>query len=1292
MPSFLSKVFGRKKDDTKTDAQPQPRPSSDASLLEGKFEAVPKVSSPATPHFEVSPDSPKEKDRDAFGLFKSKSNRTPTEQPAAHGRALDWHLSLNLPGPKEESTRALGVVFEADPDAQILLPESVIAERRLSPLEAFLLVQACSQKISAHGLETLGIMVPHWYSASPTVQRKLISLFIQSLALRSPITTLSPTASSPVSAFESEISTTRSPHDVAAVLRWGLRHLQLDGLSFGKDEQWYGQFRDAEKASEYPARAYTEKLAPLLGSAHFHLLTATLEIISSLAAHAEANSISGSKLSKMFGLWLLATPRVTEGEDCLGFYAQWEKWGRVLEHLFLARIRDEAADHRMPTRLMELVKHYPYAKSASSDADPAFLPSPRFSTRRYDALFVRIETEVPSTESLSALKNHPLRLIADALKASTKPPSTADVTPNGHSSSEMDLWESLKKHVSVADADSESYSGLSSLFADETIRFLSLIPTSSDAETKASEPTPFTLFIPASKVGRRRSMSLGDPDVALAAVANAHAKAASASTSDSRVPDTNSEGPFALDWGQFSTSGFFAETSGSKLASTLLDNKDVEVTIPRKLSARRKLPPALIPLPSSRGKSLDLPPPQELEKEIKQGKSRATKFEIIQLDEAFIDFWSDALLDPISGDWPGFVVCKIKSSVPAVNAADSKRIGWLIIEQRFVTPRIPAQSVVTTPEKEVPAARPRPTSPKPSFASDSKSTKKKRFSFFTSLSSSSMSSTSTTKTDGTKGKKKAGKGPKVGEMGEILREEEEPNASVSGKRGVSSAEVAAVATGAVAAGAAAAVATAAADTPKAEEPTAPTLVEDAVNTQVPPTPPTAVESSPVPDVTPSLVEDVADAQVAQPTAAAPVQPEVLAREPAPPPAPAVEEPVSAAEPKADVIAREPTPPPVAVAEADHTPRVVEAVPEPHIDARQPAPSPAVAEQEPEVIAREPTPTPDAVAELDTAPPVEEEPPIEAEPEPEVTRETTLPPLVAEPEAAPLVAETAPSDVASRPEVTPEPAEIAREPTPVEESLVAAEPDVIHREPTPPPIVPAEPEPAQPEPEVEEPVVEAAPASEVEEPIETAPEPVEEAIVEPEHEHEGVVETVPEPEMVTREPSPPPAVEDPIAEPAPEPVVDAAPEPEAEESIVEAEPEPEVEEPVVAGPEVEEAIAEVEPESEVEEPAVETTTEAEGPIVDPEAEVGEATVEAELEPEIETAPEPEVAAREPSPPPAPAVEDPIVEAEPEPEVEELEVKTPPEPEVAAREPSPPPAPAVEDPIVEAEPEPEVEELE
>jgi hypothetical protein len=166
MPSFLSKVFGRKKDESKAEAHPVNRPSSDASLLEGKFEAVPQVTSPTAPRFEVPPDvqNEKEKEKEGFGLFKSKSIRTPPDHSVAHGKQLDYHLSLNLPGPKEESTRALGVVFEADPDAQILLPESVIAERRLSPLEAFLLVQTCSQAINARGPSYLRYPLLHMIS------------------------------------------------------------------------------------------------------------------------------------------------------------------------------------------------------------------------------------------------------------------------------------------------------------------------------------------------------------------------------------------------------------------------------------------------------------------------------------------------------------------------------------------------------------------------------------------------------------------------------------------------------------------------------------------------------------------------------------------------------------------------------------------------------------------------------------------------------------------------------------------------------------------------------------------------------------------------------------------------------------------------------------------------------------------------------------------------------------------------------------------------------------------------
>lgn len=188
-------------------------------------------------------------------------------------------------------------------------------------------------------------LLDSWYSASPAIQRKLISLYILSLAPKSPQTTLTPTSDPPTSAFDYELRYTRSPHDIASVLRWGLRHLKLDTDSFGKTDgssdelRWYKIFRETEHAASYPPNAFSNTLATQLPEAHLKLLISTLDIISSLASHAEANGISGSKLSKFVGLWLLSTHRSEESDDWSTFYARWERAGRVLEHVFLCWIR-----------------------------------------------------------------------------------------------------------------------------------------------------------------------------------------------------------------------------------------------------------------------------------------------------------------------------------------------------------------------------------------------------------------------------------------------------------------------------------------------------------------------------------------------------------------------------------------------------------------------------------------------------------------------------------------------------------------------------------------------------------------------------------------------------------------------------------------------------------------------------------------------------------------------------------------------------------------------------------------
>ena len=90
----------------------------------------------------------------------------------------------------------------------------------------------------------------------------------------------------------------------------GLRCVQIEGGSFGMDDGWYKAFLEAERIGGYPLKAFSDTLAPLHPTAHLQLLTATLEIFSSLAAHAEINSTSQNKLCKDCGCYRLIASRI----------------------------------------------------------------------------------------------------------------------------------------------------------------------------------------------------------------------------------------------------------------------------------------------------------------------------------------------------------------------------------------------------------------------------------------------------------------------------------------------------------------------------------------------------------------------------------------------------------------------------------------------------------------------------------------------------------------------------------------------------------------------------------------------------------------------------------------------------------------------------------------------------------------------------------------------------------------------------------------------------------------------
>ncbi|KIJ18361.1 hypothetical protein PAXINDRAFT_9438 [Paxillus involutus ATCC 200175] len=837
MPSFLNKVFGYKKQDDK-DASRSPNEASDNALLDGKYEAISPVLSPTTIAFADGQGSRDIEREVGFSLFKPKS-RVRVQKATQKGQRAVPQLSLHLPGPKENyDSRTLGVVFEADPHLLIVLDDVVIGAKRLNPLEALILLRVCSQAVAERGLETLGIMHPHWFSSSPDIQRKLISLFIHSLTPKTRITTLSPTLASPTSAFENEISYTRSPHDVAAVLRWGLRHLKLENGHFGRDSTewaWYKTFFDAERGASYPPKAFTELLLPQLPTAHIELLTTTLDVIASLASHAETNSISGSKLSKFLGLWLLTATRSEQSDDWTKFYARWERAGRILEHLFLSRLREESFRQHLPTRLQELVKYYPYNKGSPTTEDD-LLPRPRFSTRRYDALFIRVESLLlskflglwlltatrseqsddwtkfyarweragrilehlflsrlreesfrqhlptrlqelvkyypyskgsPTTEDdllprprfstrrYDALfirvesllvetaeqpKQHPIRLILEAFQL----PSDA-LSGNEY----LELWNALKTAASEASpgASPSNPEGpqLSRIFVDETAQLLSSIPADS------SDPASPILFAsPITKVvSRRRSSSL--TRLLERKVGKSNGSSGSAAASPISLSS-----PIITDWAQFSMSGF-GDAPASRPLAAIFDQEDVEVTQPpvsRKSSGKsgtsrtqRRRSVDNVPSTTPTTSQLSVSEPSIIE-------TKLASVHVVEIDEAFIDFWSDAILDPISANWPTFVICGLKP-IPGV----TKPIHWLVIEQAYR--RQQPLSRTASPDRH--GGR----SPRPSFRSDISgfrisslfTSTRKRFSVF---------SKSTTEL----ALKQTSRSPKIGELGEILAEED----------------------------------------------------------------------------------------------------------------------------------------------------------------------------------------------------------------------------------------------------------------------------------------------------------------------------------------------------------------------------------------------------------------------------------------------------------------------------------------------------------------------------------------
>ena len=324
-------------------------------------------------------------------------------------------------------------------------------------------------------------------------------------------------------------------------------------------------------------------------------------------------------------------------------------------------------------------------------------------------------------------KQHPIQLLLEAFRLPVE---------NSSGDEHIPLWHTLK--TTVFEDVSSSNPQFARIFVDETIQLLSLISPGNNASS------PTLLASPIGKVvTRKRSSSISK-------VLERALSKSNANNGSTPVSPTSPTTPIITDWAQFSLSGFGDAPSTQPLA-VLFSDDDVEITVPRQVKPERQ-----------RGKSRSLrrrsedPEPSDLSPHLASEssivESRVTSVHAVHIDEAFIDFWSDAIVDPISNHWPTFVICGLKE-------LQNTPLRWLVIEQTYTRQQPPRNS---SPEGR------RGRSPRPSFKSDMSGFRinsvflsaRKRFSVF---------SKSTSDLDPKKGRLIAG------ELGEVLVEEDDPN-------------------------------------------------------------------------------------------------------------------------------------------------------------------------------------------------------------------------------------------------------------------------------------------------------------------------------------------------------------------------------------------------------------------------------------------------------------------------------------------------------------------------------------
>ncbi|KAJ1570365.1 hypothetical protein NDA12_003818 [Ustilago hordei] len=603
------------------------------------------------------------------------------------------------------------------------------------------LVRMCGLQIRERGLDTPGLFRPFRIAESGESVQHMLQLFLLSLDTSTYIAVfpilpenaldrLERSSTRPQSAqdkakiaceeLDKELRYA-SPHDIVSVLKWGLRHMRLQCSDFNckSSDEWYDCFCSLERESRYQPRAIADFLHPKLPQATAELLSETLDLVASVAAHSSSNHMSASALCKSLGFWLLGRIGVAHPPPTFDELKETvDKASAMVEHLLLAHIRSQAAvTYAMPLRLTELVQKYPHIKQGSSTPG---LP-PAFASRPVPTL--RIDLKSENILVSQAKPRVPSSTLADALEA-----QAAD----GIEGEEGELWGQtmLAMDSDIGEGTGRGYE----LLIDEHVRILrkvdEAIALNTEKHSGLSDAATAAATLAETKANRRRSQSLSDlrnpylptpanrplfplpesgtsspakgstPKRKAVPFANLSSEALE-ETPDHPPPPLPSNQDFfngglqpSQSWRSFSETGFgIMSTASSDLSLTQLHLRPTHPSLPTRRSPRGALHRVRSTTSNGyrRKTAFPLPPAHTGIEGVGVKKiNTVTKATMVEMDTSFAILWQDQLLDSSPcASFPSLVFVQLNSHTATCLRQKEREHIWLLIVENVVPPRPP---------------------------------------------------------------------------------------------------------------------------------------------------------------------------------------------------------------------------------------------------------------------------------------------------------------------------------------------------------------------------------------------------------------------------------------------------------------------------------------------------------------------------------------------------------------------------------------------------------------------------